>query len=291
MKLQFEPIHPTADSSFTLLHYTQVSKADLLWHYHPEYELVYIPRGHGRRHIGQHISRFEDGELVLIGPDLPHLTFSYGQPVGTPFEEIVVQLRGDFLGPDFWERSEMVAIRQLLARSHEGLSFGAATRQAVGPLLRQLLVAPPFARLLLLLQALQQLAQAAPTPDCQPLHAGTGGQGLSGKEQQRLSRVYQFVEQHYQRATLSVQEVADVAYLSVPAFCRYFKKMTRHTLTDFVQEYRVGQACRLLLDDDLAITQVCYACGFNNLSHFNKTFRKFTGQSPTEYRRQRLGGG
>ncbi|WP_139925415.1 AraC family transcriptional regulator [Hymenobacter sp. DG01] len=288
MKLQFEPIHPTVDSSFTLLHYTEVGKAELLWHYHPEYELVYIPRGHGRRHIGQHISRFEDGELVLIGPDLPHLTFSYGHPAGTPFEEIVVQLRGDFLGSDFWDKPEMAAIRQLLARSHEGLSFRGSTRTAVGPVLRQLLEAPPFMRLLLLLQALQQLAQA-PTTDCLPLHAGTGGQGLNGKEQQRLSRVYQFVEQNYQRASLSVQEVADVAHLSVPAFCRYFKKMTRHTLTDFLQEYRVGQACRLLLDDDLAVTEVCYSCGFNNLSHFNKTFRKYTGQSPTEYRRQRMG--
>ncbi|UYZ62634.1 AraC family transcriptional regulator [Hymenobacter weizhouensis] len=287
MKLQFEPIHPTVDSSFTLLHYTEVQQGGLLWHYHPEYELVYIPRGHGRRHIGQHISRFEDGELVLIGPDLPHLTFSYGQPAGAPFEEIVVQLRGDFLGPDFWQRPELSAIRQLLSRSHEGLSFGGATRAAVGTALRQLLDAPPFARLLLLLQVLQELAQAAPH-DCTPLHAGTGGLGLSGKEQQRLSRVYQFVEQHYHRASLSVQEVADVAYLSVPAFCRYFKKMTRHTLTDFLQEYRVGQACRLLLDDDLSVTEVSYASGFNNLSHFNKTFRKYTGQSPTEYRRQRL---
>ncbi|GAB3232366.1 AraC family transcriptional regulator [Hymenobacter seoulensis] len=288
MKLQFEPIHPTVDSSFTLLHYTEVGKAELLWHYHPEYELVYIPKGHGRRHIGQHISRFEEGELALIGPDLPHLTFSYGHPAGTPFEEIVVQLRGDFLGPDFWEKSEMASIRQLLARSHEGLSFGGNTRATVGPALRQLLNAPPFMRLLLLLQVLQDLAQA-PAEDCIPLHAGNGGQGLSGKEQQRLSRVYQFVEQNYQRTTLSVQEVADVAHLSVPAFCRYFKKMTRHTLTDFLQEYRVGQACRLLLDDDLAVTEVCYSCGFNNLSHFNKTFRKYTGQSPTEYRRQRMG--
>ena len=193
-----------------------------------------------------------------------------------------------FWAPTSGSKPELAAIRQLLARSHEGLSFGGTTRRAVGPALRQLLSAPPFMRLLLLLQVLQELAQA-PAADCQPLHAGAGGQGLSGKEQQRLSRVYQFVEQHYQRATLSVQEVADVAYLSVPAFCRYFKKMTRHTLTDFLQEYRVGQACRLLLDDDLAVTEVCYACGFNNLSHFNKTFRKFTGQSPTEYRRQRMG--
>ena len=286
MKLQFEPIHPTADSSFTLLHYTEVQSAGLLWHYHPEYELVYIPEGSGRRHIGQHISRFEEGELVLIGPDLPHLTFSYGLPAGTRFEEIVVQLRYDFLGPEFWQHPELSSIRQLLARSHEGLSFSGATREEVGELLRQLLHAPPFARLLLLLQVLQRLAQAAPT-DYTPLHAGAGSQALSGKEQQRLSRVYQFVEQHYFRASLSVRQVAEVAHLSVPAFCRYFKRMTRLTLTEFLQEYRVGQACRRLLDEDLTVTEVCYASGFNNLSHFNKTFRRYTGYSPTEYRRQR----
>ncbi|SNC76145.1 AraC-type DNA-binding protein [Hymenobacter gelipurpurascens] len=286
MKLQFEPIQPTADSSFTLLHYTNVEKGDLLWHYHPEYELVYLPRGSGRRHIGQHISRFEEGELVLIGPDLPHLTFSYGQPAGIPFEEIVVQLRSDFLGENFWQHPELADIRQLLARAHEGLSFGGETRAAVGAELRRLLHEPPFMRLLTLLRVMQTLAQA-PASDCLSLHAGHAGLGRQGKEQQRLSRVYQFLEQHYQRASLSVQEVAEVANLSVPAFCRYFRQMTRLTLTDFLQEYRVGHACRLLLED-IPVTEVCYSSGFSNVSHFNKTFRRHTGQSPTEYRRQRL---
>ncbi|SNR63597.1 helix-turn-helix domain-containing protein [Hymenobacter mucosus] len=288
MKLQFEPIQPTIDSSFTLLHYTEVQQGGLLWHYHPEYELVYIPKGTGRRHIGQHISRFEDGELVLIGPDLPHLTFSYGKPAGVPFEEIVVQLRADFLGESFWQRPELADIRHLLARSHEGLSFGGSTRAAIGQDLRQLLHEPPFARLLTLLRVMQTLAQA-PATDCTPLHAGHAGLGRQGKEQQRLSRVYQYIEQHYHRASLSVQEVAEVAYLSVPAFCRYFRQMTRLTLTDFLQDFRVSHACRLLLEEEeLSVTEVCYATGFNNVSHFNKTFRRHTNQSPTEYRRQRL---
>lgn len=282
MQLQYESIHPTTDSSFTLLHYTEVQNGGLLWHYHPEYELVYIPRGTGRRHIGQHISRFEQGELALIGPNLPHLTFSYGQQGA--FEEIVVQLRADFMGETFWQHPELTAIQQLLARSHQGLSFGPATRATLDPLLRQLLVEPPLSRLLTLLRVLQQLAE---TTDVLPLQAGNGGLGLHGREQQRLSKVYHYLEENYRRP-IGVDEVADVANLSVPAFCRYFKKMTRHTLTDFLQEYRVSQACRLLMDENLTITQACYSSGFNNVSHFNKTFRRHTGQSPSEYRLQRL---
>ncbi|MCR5887489.1 AraC family transcriptional regulator [Hymenobacter sp. J193] len=282
MQLQYESIHPTTDSSFTLLHYTEVQNGGLLWHYHPEYELVYVPRGTGRRHIGQHISRFEQGELALIGPNLPHLSFSYGQQGA--FEEIVVQLRADFMGEAFWQRPELAAIQQLLSRSQQGLCFGPATRAALDPLLRQLLTEPPLARLLTLLRVLQLLAE---TTEVEPLHAGSGGLGPHGREQQRLSKVYQYLEENYRRP-IGVDEVADVANLSVPAFCRYFKKMTRHTLTDFLQEYRVSQACRLLVNEDLTITQICYGSGFNNVSHFNKTFRRHTGQSPSEYRRQRL---
>src|SRR6476661_2017183 len=278
MKLQYESVQSSADSSFTLLHYTEVQQGSLLWHYHPEYELVYIPRGQGRRHIGQHMSRFEGGELVLIGPNLPHLSFSFGQQGA--FEEIVVQLRADFLGPDFWLRPELAAIQQLLLRSHQGLAFGSATHTAVGPAVRRLLSQPPLPRLLTLLEVLHQLAEA---PDAQSLNASR--LDLNGKEQQRLSRVYDYLKQHFRRP-IDVRAVAAAANLSVPAFCRYFKKTTRLTLTEFLQANRVNHACTLLLEDR-PITEVCFASGFNNVSHFNKTFRKHIGLSPSDYRRQK----
>jgi AraC-like DNA-binding protein/mannose-6-phosphate isomerase-like protein (cupin superfamily) len=278
MKLQYESVRPSAESSFTLLHYTHVQQSGLLWHYHPEYELVYIPRGAGRRHIGQHISRFENGELVLIGPNLPHLNFSFGQQGA--FEEIVVQLQTDFLGQDFWQRPELATIRQLLARAHQGLAFGPVTQARIGPLMRNLLEQPPLPRLLTLLAVLEELAHA---PDTQVLHANH--QELTGKEQQRLSRIYEYLKQHYQHP-IDVRAVAAAAHLSVPAFCRYFKKATNLTLTEFLQGNRVNHACRLLLGDH-SITEVCFASGFNNLSHFNKTFRKHIGLSPSAYRQQK----
>ncbi|MCB2406348.1 AraC family transcriptional regulator [Hymenobacter lucidus] len=280
MKLEFEPIQPSAGSSFTLLHYTEAQEGGILWHYHPEYELLYIPQGSGRRHIGQHVSHYEGGELLFMGPNLPHLSFSHEQH--GPFEQVVVQLRADFLGETFLQRPELAAVQQLFVRSAQGLSFGPATRAAVGDALRQMSEQPAARRLLTLLQLLYQLAEA---PDVTPLHADMGSSGAQVKEQKRLGRIYQYIQEHFAEP-ITVQELADIANLSVPAFCRYFKKMTSQTLTNFLQEYRISHA-RLLLLQDLPITEVSYASGFNNLSHFNRTFRRLTGQTPSAYRDQK----
>jgi len=281
MKLEFEPIQPTPGNSFTLLHFTHAQDRDILWHYHPEYELVYIPQGSGRRHIGQHFSRYEGGELVFIGPNLPHLSFSYEQQ--GDFEQIVLQLREDFMGEQFLQRPELAAVQQLFLRSQQGLAFGPATRVSVGATLRHMLTQPAPTRLLTLLQLLYQLADA---PDVTELHADMGMSALQAREQQRLREVYQHIEQHYVQP-ITVQEIADLTHLTGPAFCRYFKKMTGQTLTGFLQEYRISQA-RLLLLQDMPITEVSYAAGFNNLSHFNRTFLKLTGQTPSDYRKQQV---
>ncbi|SNR58016.1 AraC family transcriptional regulator [Hymenobacter mucosus] len=279
MKLEFEPIQPTPGSSFTLLHYTHAEDRDILWHYHPEYELVYIPKGSGRRHIGQHFSRYERGELIFMGPNLPHLSFSYEQQGA--FEQIVLQLREDFMGDQFLQRPELAAVQQLFLRSRQGLSFGPDTRARVGDTLRQMLDQPAPERLLTLLQLFYHLAAAT---DVTELHADMGISNQQAREQQRLKQVYHYLEQHYAEP-ITVQELADQTFLTVPAFCRYFKRMTGQTLTNFLQEYRVSQACLLLLQG-LPVLEVSYAVGFNNLSHFNRTFRKLTGQSPSAYRKQ-----
>lgn len=281
MKLQFEPIEPLAGSSFTLLHTTNVDSIHLLWHYHPEYELVYIPFGHGRRHVGQHHTQYQEGELVFIGPNVPHLSFSYGRT--NPYEQIVLQVRADWLATAFGQLPELTDIRHLFTRAHQGLTFGPQTRALVGSALRHMLTEPAFPRLLSLLNLFQLLAQAQ---DVEVLHADRGGLERHGKEKDRLSTIYRYIQQQYSQP-ITVAELADLAHLTVPAFCRYFKKMTGQTLTDFLQEYRISQACLLLLEDR-SITDVSYASGFHNLSHFNKTFRRITGQSPSAYRQQQV---
>ena len=282
MKLQFEKIEPEAGSSFRVLHHTEAETCRVYWHYHPEYEIVFIPGGNGQRRVGTNVSRYEGGELVFIGPNLPHLNFSYGKE--GQFEEIVVQMRDDFLGDTFLQKPELAGVRRLFERAHSGLTFGSDTKKQIGPWLAQLPGQSPFERLLTLLRVLQQLADA---PDAEALHADGVRFDLNPKEQERINRVCQYVEQHYAQS-VDVRDVANLASLTVPAFCRYFKRMTHLTFTDFVNEYRVNQA-RRLLHSSRTVADVGFAVGFNNLSHFNKTFRAVTGQTPSAYRKE-LGG-
>ncbi|MFD1140367.1 AraC family transcriptional regulator [Larkinella insperata] len=278
MKPQFEKIEPEFGSSFRLIHHTEPDSCWVYWHYHPEYEIVYIPRGNGKRHIGHHISTYEDGELVFLGPNLPHLNFSHG--IVGDFEEIVVQLREDFLGKDFLQRPELAAIRRLFERAHRGISFSGETKRRVGQQVASLVSLPPFDRMMTLLTIFQRLAVST---EYQLLNADSVSLDLNGREQERINRIYGFVETHYGQP-IEIQQVASLANMTVPAFCRYFKKMTQMTFTDFVNEFRITQA-RKLLTGDRSIGDVCYESGFNNLSHFNKVFKQRTGQTPGEYRR------
>lgn len=282
MKLQFEKIKPEVGSSFRVIHHTEAETCRVYWHYHPEYEIVYIPFGNGQRRVGTNVSRYEAGELVFIGPNLPHLNFSYGKE--GQFEEIVVQMRDDFMGETFLKTPELTTVRRLFERAHTGLTFGADTKQRVGPRLAQLPDQSPFERMLTLLSVLQALATA---PDAEPLHADGVRFDLNPKEQERISRVCQYVEEHYTQL-IDVRAVADLASLTVPAFCRYFKRMTQLTFTDFVNEYRVNQA-RRMLHSARTVADVSADVGFNNLSHFNKTFRAVTGQTPSTYRKAMAG--
>ncbi|MGA0556596.1 AraC family transcriptional regulator [Larkinella sp. VNQ87] len=277
MKPQFEKIDPEFGSSFRLMHHTEPNSCWVYWHYHPEHEIVYVPRGRGKRHIGHHVSTYEDGELVFLGPNLPHLNFSHG--IVGEFEEIVVQLREDFLGKVFLQKPELAAIRRLFTRAHGGLSFYGETKRRVGPQVAALVSLPPFERMLNLLAIFQQLAVST---EYQVLNTQEIGLDLNGREQERINRIYRFVEGHFAQP-IAIGQVASLANLTVPAFCRYFKKMTQMTFTDFVNEFRITQA-RKLLTGDRSIGEVCFESGFNNLSHFNKVFKQRTGQTPGEYR-------
>ncbi|GAB3808831.1 AraC family transcriptional regulator [Spirosoma humi] len=282
MKLQFEKIEPEAGSSFKVMHNTEPETCRVYWHYHPEYEIVYIPGGNGQRRVGTNVSRYELGELVFIGPNLPHLNFSYG--IEGHFEEIVVQMRDDFMGDTFLQKPELTTVRRLFERAHTGLAFGIETKRSVGPLLAKLPKQAHFERLLTLLQILQYLANAA---DAEALHADGVRFELNPKEQERINRIGRYVEQHYAEP-IDIRAVADLASLTIPAFCRYFKRMTQVTFTDFVNEYRVNQA-RRLLHSARTVADVGSAVGFNNLSHFNKTFLTITGQTPSAYRKILIG--
>jgi len=276
MKLEYEKILPDQGSSFRVLSW-HAHKDRFFWHQHPEYEIVYIHKGSGKRHIGLHLSHFEEGELMFIGPNLPHLNFGYG--ADDQHQEIVVQLRDDFMGSDFLQKPEMTAVKQLFERSKQGIRFFGEICPQVAAAMLRLPQLNEFGRLVELLLILQKLAL---TPNYELLNASDARFDYSHRDEARIKRIHAYVEAHY-RQDIDLQAVANLANLTVPSFCRYFKKMMQMTFTDFVNEYRVNQACKLLVQNH-PVAKACYDSGFNNESHFTKTFKAITGKTPRDYR-------
>jgi len=276
MKVEYEKISPDTGSSFRLIHWKSENDR-YFWHYHPEYEIVFVRKGSGKLHIGEHLKNYEEGELVFIGPDLPHTGFGYG--VIGEHEEIVVQLRKDFLGEEFMQKPELQHIRKLFERAKQGLSFQGKSRKIVAAKLQKMLTFSHFERLVELLNIFDILAT---TNEFSVLNSADKRFDFNHKDEDRINKVYEYVEQNYQK-NIDIQVVADLANLTIPSFCRYFKKISHITYTDFVNEYRINQACRLLFENK-PIADICFEVGFNNISHFNKTFKQLKGVSPREYK-------
>jgi AraC-like DNA-binding protein len=278
-KLQLEAVTPDMGSSFTILN-PHLSNT-FLWHLHPEYEIVYIEAPGGTRHVGDHISRYEGSDLVFIGPNIPHLNFDYG--VHTGCEQVVIQMKENFLGDHFLNNPEIAAIKQLFKKACYGLSFYGDTRLQVAAALKKLQSLNRFNQLLSLLSILQTLAT---TTEVTVLNTAPAANKAFEKHQKRMNFIYRYVEENY-NLNPDVNYLAKQVHLTTAAFCRYFKKQTRLTFTGFINQYRISEAKNLLLQDK-TITETCYATGFEQLSYFNKTFKKLTGQNPSAFKKENL---
>ncbi len=281
LKIIKEAVSPNPGQSFRL--FTPRLKNYFFWHYHPEIELVYVEAVTGIRHVGQHISSYMDSDLVLIGPNIPHLNFDYG--VETEYMQIVVQFPENFIGTALTLAPELSDIRGLFARAARGLAFGGETKRAVGARLKAMQEQDKFTQLFSLLNIFQFLACSAEATE---LNETDTSVKLFLNDKIRMGTIYEYVQQHYQDK-VHVDDVAALVHLSTPAFCRYFKKHTRMTFTDFVNQYRISQARTLLLHDS-SIAAVADASGFQNISHFNKLFKKSTGDTPGEFRKKYANG-
>ena len=278
MKAEYERIEPDQGSSFRFIDWRSQNDR-FYWHHHPEYEIIYVKKGRGRRQIGTQIAPYEEGELVLMGPNLPHLGFGYG--VEGEHEEFIVQFKADFLGSRFLESPEMHAVRRLLERAKQGVHFVGTITEAVGRKLENFNYLPPFERLIELLRILNTMAAST---ESRTISADGAQVEFSSKEKERVEKIYQFVSQHF-KTDIQLPDVAEIVGLTVPSFCRYFKKITQMTFTDFVNEYRVNQAQKLLSQGSTVI-EACLESGFNTPSHFNKTFKDITGKSPSAYQNE-----
>ena len=277
MKIKKEIILPDPGQSFKL--FTPRLKNYFFWHYHPEYELVYVEAENGIRHVGQNISSFMESDLVLIGPNIPHLNFDYG--LKTEYRQIVVQLKERFLGDAFNETPELSAIQQLFEKASMGLSFSGKTKQAVAEKLKFMQGLGHFEQLLCLLEVFQKLATSDEVIE---LNDQDTSVRLFLNDKIRMGAIYNYIHASY-NDTPDVNKVAASVHLSTPAFCRYFKKQTNMTFTEFVGQYRITQAKTLLLQD-ISVSEACYEVGFESLSYFNKLFKKITGENPSAFKKR-----
>ncbi len=278
MKVQLESIDRDSKSPFRLLHNPNLS-ALFYWHFHPEYELVYIEGANATRHVGNHISNFEHSDLVFIGSNIPHLNFDYG--VKTVYKKDVLHIKPSFKNNVLQETPAFLKISQLFEKSQYGLAFFGETKKLIGIRLMQLHTLEPFERYIEILAILKILAES---DQYVLLHEQPFINTYNTKEQQRIRQLYAFIDENYTRK-INLDEVAALCNLSKPAFCRYFKKNTGNTFTGFLNEYRVSQAKRLLLIG-MNVSETCYACGFDSLSYFNRTFKSITDENPSAFKRK-----
>lgn len=256
------------------------------WHFHPHYQLFLVEEGTGTRFIGDSIRAFSEGDLVFLGPNLPHLWRSdprYHEPgSGLMTKGIVVYFAEDFLGDAFFGKPEMVLLHQLLTHAHRGLEWTGTTRDFAEEALRSLVAQPPtFERLLHLLGLLDTLSHSTEyAPITNPGYTNT----MKPSETNRMQFIHTYILENY-RNVIQLNEVAGQVGMSPSAFCRYFKAHANRTFSEFLTEIRVGQACKLLMEDNLNVTQISYECGFRTLSNFNRQFKEVTNQTPSQYKR------
>lgn len=255
------------------------------WHYHPEYEFVLVTKSTGRRMVGDHIGYFGAGDLVFMGPMLPHVW------VNDPeyFEEgsleeadaIVIHFVPDFLGEKFLQIPEMEKLSNFLQLSNRGMHITGETSEKIAVLMTQILDMNGMQRLVALFNIFEILST---TSEYQLLASPGYVQNNHPRSSDRHSKVTEFIMRNFDRE-ITLPEAAAAANMAITTFCNFFKTHYRMTFVEYLNVVRVGHACKLLADKNKTIVGVAYECGFNNLANFNRQFKKLKNMPPSEYRK------
>jgi AraC-like DNA-binding protein len=271
------------------LHFHSYSHFLKTWHYHPELELVYIKKSTGTRFLGDSIKKFQEGDLVLIGENLPHMwqndPIYFEEDSNLCAEALVIHFNKDFAGKDFFKLPELKAIRELIEVAKRGILFTGNIKYCIVGILENMLKSSDFDRFIQLIQLLKLLSNET---SFEILSSPGFVDSFKSEENRRLDKIYDYIINNF-REEITLEKVAYLADMNISSFCRYFKKTTSKTFSKYLNEVRVGFACRLLMEKKYNISETCYACGFNNISNFNRQFKNIVKMSPSEYARQHKG--
>jgi AraC-like DNA-binding protein len=252
------------------------------WHYHPEIELIHFHKGSGTQFVGDNIKRFAPGDMVLVGSNLPHYwKYDENEPFTTNSQpySTVIHFFDNFWGENFLNLPENKSIKTTLDNAKRGLQIIGDTQHQIAAYMRDILFAEGPKRIIMLIEALMAIGDCT---DTKQLSSIGFRQNFEESDKDRINSIYDYSFANFKNKIL-LEEIADVANLGPNSFCRYFKLKTQKTYSQFINEIRVGHACKLLIENKINIKQICYESGFNNFSSFYTSFKSVTGKTPLNY--------
>lgn len=283
IKASYEVLQPANSQSFLVRKFDKLA-FDAPYHFHDEYELTCVIKGSGKRYVGSHMEDFVSGDLVLLGPNLPHCwKLEPGEVMPADASAIVIQFNDAFLGDDFFNKFELQHIKQLFQRSGSGILFHSDTQAEVSKLLLELVEEKSNFRILIcLLEALQRMASSE---DYILLDQHRIIAERTQTERERINPVLAYLVENF-RNQVSLDAAASLANMTTNAFCKYFKKVTRKTFMETIIEYRLNYAIQQLVQTDKPISEISFESGFGDVSHFYKMFKTKMHLSPLNYRKK-----
>ncbi|WP_299184159.1 AraC family transcriptional regulator [uncultured Aquimarina sp.] len=255
------------------------------WHFHKELELIYIIKSTGTRYVGNSINRFESEELYLIGSDLPHLFrndreyYKSCQLDSKAVDIIIVKFKPDFLGDHFLNLTEVQSLKFLFQKANNGLKFCSNSTEEVRNLLIQLVNSEGTLSILKILEILHHLSL---NKNYKQLCPRLNNFYFKKDEKEKMAKIINYLNANFDKK-IELETIASIANMTPNSFCRYFKKHTHKPFSQFLNEIRIRNACKLLIEGELQIANVCYQSGFNTITNFNRQFRTFMGTTPSEY--------
>lgn len=283
MKELLEQIKPNPHESFYIgVFQDHIDQSR--WHYHLEFELSFVTEGSGRRIVGDSVEEFHPGDLIFIGPRIPHVWFSelplLNQHSGRTLESVYLLFNQEILPDGILSLPEFSNVTRAMELSERGIRITGDTLNQVSRIMLQLPYLPALKRLMLFYEIMDLIGTSN---SFQFLASENYVRSKFETSNNRVKSIHEFLMKNY-REEVNLGEIAGIVHMAPASACRFFKSSTGLTIFEYLNKIKIDYACKLLLNTDLNIVDISYDCGFNNLSHFNKQFRKFMGQTPSRFR-------
>ena len=279
-------IHNSKESFYIGVFQDNYTKS--IWHYHADYELSFVTEGVGQRIVGDSMEDFNPGDLIFLGSQLPHVWIPKKEKLDPGSEKnlelVFVLFDRKVLLSELLILPEFKYVKKALNLSQRGLHITGETRNKVSEIMLRLPYESSFKKLNLLYEILDAIGKS-PTPNFLASKNYLDSRFISNSK--RINKVHEYMMENYQRV-ITLKELADLVHMAISSLCRYFKAETGYTISEYLNKIRIDYARRLLMNPDLSVLNICFDCGFNNLSHFNKQFRRHTNLTPTSYKKKML---